>query len=112
MGNFDVKVQRFLDIFIGNSAYLQVLEGLKKHFNHRSCRFTCWYPYRYSYRNCTCNSKIQSLTTYFKWNLLFLCRNLPWYTYRSTASYFLLRTLPSYGRTYNRTGSIDACIWS
>ena len=29
MGNFDVKVQRFLDIFIGNSAYLQVLEGLK-----------------------------------------------------------------------------------
>ena len=29
MGNFDVKVQRFLDIFIGNQAYLQVLEGLK-----------------------------------------------------------------------------------
>ena len=29
MGNFDVKVQRFLEIFIGNQAYLQVLEGLK-----------------------------------------------------------------------------------
>ena len=29
MGNFDVKVQRFLDIFIGNRAYLQVIEGLK-----------------------------------------------------------------------------------
>lgn len=29
MGNFDVKVQRFLDIFIGNKAYLQVLEGLQ-----------------------------------------------------------------------------------
>lgn len=29
MGNFDIKVQRFLDIFIGNQAYLQVLEGLK-----------------------------------------------------------------------------------
>ena len=29
MGNFDVKVQRFLDIFIGNKGYLQVLEGLQ-----------------------------------------------------------------------------------
>jgi polar amino acid transport system permease protein len=29
MGNFDVKVQRFIDIFIGQQAYLQVLEGLK-----------------------------------------------------------------------------------
>ncbi|MBP3451204.1 MAG: amino acid ABC transporter permease [Agathobacter sp.] len=29
MGNFDVKVQRFIDIFIGQEAYLQVLEGLK-----------------------------------------------------------------------------------
>ena len=29
MGNFDVKVQRFIDIFIGNKAYLQVLEGLQ-----------------------------------------------------------------------------------
>ena len=29
MGNFEVKVERFLDIFIGNQAYLQVLEGLK-----------------------------------------------------------------------------------
>ena len=29
MGNFDVKVQRFFDILIGNQAYLQVLEGLK-----------------------------------------------------------------------------------
>ena len=29
MGNFDVKVQRFLEIFTGNQAYLQVLEGLK-----------------------------------------------------------------------------------
>ena len=29
MGNFDVKVQRFLDILIGKQAYLQVLEGLQ-----------------------------------------------------------------------------------
>ena len=29
MGNFDVKVQRFLDILIGKKAYLQVLEGLQ-----------------------------------------------------------------------------------
>ena len=29
MGNFDVKVQRFIDIFIGNKGYLQVLEGLQ-----------------------------------------------------------------------------------
>ena len=29
MGNFELKVQRFLDILIGNEAYLQVLEGLK-----------------------------------------------------------------------------------
>ena len=29
MGNFDVKVQRFIDIFIGKQAYLQVLEGLQ-----------------------------------------------------------------------------------
>ena len=29
MGNFEVKVQRFLDIFIGKQAYLQVIEGLQ-----------------------------------------------------------------------------------
>lgn len=29
MGNFDVKVQRFIEIFIGNQAYLQVFEGLQ-----------------------------------------------------------------------------------
>lgn len=29
MGNFDVKVARFLEIFIDNKGYLQVLEGLQ-----------------------------------------------------------------------------------
>ena len=29
MGNFDAKVARFLEIFIGNKGYLQVLEGLQ-----------------------------------------------------------------------------------
>ena len=29
MANFDIKVQRFLDILIGNQAYLQVIEGLQ-----------------------------------------------------------------------------------
>ena len=29
MGNFEVKVARFLEIFIDNQGYLQVLEGLK-----------------------------------------------------------------------------------
>ena len=29
MGNFDVKVQRFIDVFIGKQAYLLVLEGLQ-----------------------------------------------------------------------------------
>lgn len=29
MGNFDVKVERFLEIFIGNQGYLQVIEGLQ-----------------------------------------------------------------------------------
>ena len=29
MANFDVKVERFLEVFIGRQAYLQVLEGLQ-----------------------------------------------------------------------------------
>ena len=65
MGNFDIRVKRFIDVFINAGAYNKVLLGLKKYY-YNSCIGSCYrYTYRYSYSHNQSFAEIQKTASYF-----------------------------------------------
>ena len=109
MGNFERKIETFINVFIHQNGYTRVLEGLQNTLLIAVSGLIIGIIIGTLIATVRV---IPNTSKSIKWLLRFLCWLIPWYTDCSTASYLLLRTSSTFWNPYDRCRGFHAGIWS